>query len=66
MTDKFQLVGIRPAPPQPPKARTPWYHSLPPVSAAVLALIVLALLCPLSPLPLAAMLLLYGRERLIR
>lgn len=48
MTDKFQLVGIRPAPPQPPKARTPWYHSLPPVSAAVLALIVLG--CVLSPL----------------
>ena len=41
MTEDFTLVGIRPAAPPKPAPKIPWYHKVPPVSAAVLAVIVL-------------------------
>ncbi len=40
MTEKFRIVGARPAAPM-LSPRLPWYHGLPVVSAAVLALILL-------------------------
>jgi len=42
---RFILVGMRPAPPAALPPRRKWYHALPKLSAAVLALIILGCLC---------------------